>query len=58
MIEIDDSDVVRIGRIQRELDAADEPLVRPGGSEGLPACQRVVREVTVTLVTSADVDNG
>ena len=36
MIEIDDADVVRIGRIQRELDAADEPLVWPGGSEGLP----------------------
>ena len=38
MIEVDDADVVRIGRIQRELDAADKPLVRPRGSEGLPAC--------------------
>src|SRR6476659_4829930 len=39
MIEIDNCEVVRIGRIQRELNTTDKPLLLPRGSEGLPARQ-------------------
>jgi dipeptidyl aminopeptidase/acylaminoacyl peptidase len=39
MVEIDDSSVVRIGRIQRKLNTTGKPLVRPRGSERLAACQ-------------------
>ena len=36
-VEIDDRAVVRIGGIEREVDASVDPLVRAGTSERLPA---------------------
>jgi hypothetical protein len=36
MFQIDDADVMRIGRIQRELDAADEPFVGSRRTARLP----------------------
>jgi hypothetical protein len=57
MIEIDDSDVARIGRIQAELDATDKPLVRPVDPKDCPPAN-IAREAMVTLVTSPDVESG
>ena len=58
VIQIDDAGVVRIGRIQRELDPADEPFVRPAWFRRTARLPRCVRDVTVTLVTSANVEHG
>jgi hypothetical protein len=51
------SNVVRVGRIQREPNAADQPLDGPVDPKDCPPAS-IVREVMVTLVTSADVDSG
>ena len=56
-IEVDDALVLRQRRIEREVDLADQLLVRPGGAEGLPS-RTTSRRSMRSRATSARAGTG